>query len=230
MRGAQAHAATKTGNVFFADTGTESEVLHCLLRCSRLHACPPSCEHTLTRRRVFGGEGKRRRQRGFVTFDAQSTTLVPERNLHFSTSTRIRTLRCTEHHSGARTQNPNVDVSEDSHLSMHRTPLWCSIATSILRPPRGPATFDAQSNTLVRDRTLQTSTSTRIGTLRCTEHHPGARSHIPNVDVNEDSHPSMHRTPLWCAISHSKRRRQRGFAPFDAQNTTLVPNRTVHRM
>ena len=171
-----------------------------------------------------------RRQRGFAPFDAQNTTLVPERKIQTSTSARIRTFRCTEHHSGAQSQPLFFDLHEDPQLSMRKATLWCAIARSKRRRQRGSAPFDAQNTTLVRDRTFQASTSTRIRTLRCTKHHSGDRSHIPSVDVNEDRHHSMHRTPPWCAIAHSKRRRQRGFAPFYSQNTTLVPNRTVHRM
>ena len=125
-----------------------------------------------------------------------------QRGFHSSTSTRIRTIRCTEHHSGARSQFPFCDVNEDSHHSVHRTPLWCPIATSILRRQQGFSPIDAQNTTLVPDRNFHSSTSTRIRTHRCAEHHSGAQSHISIL------------------------RRQRGFAPFDAQNATLVADRT----
>ena len=75
----------------------------------------------------------------------------------------------------------NVDVNEDSSPSMRKAQLWCPNAICIFRRQRGFAPFDAQNTTLVRDLTFQTSTSTRIRTLRCTERHSGDRSHIPNV-------------------------------------------------
>ena len=103
-------------------------------------------------RRHVNEDSIRRRQRGIAPFDAQNTTLVPDRNFHFATSTRIRTIRCTEHHSGAQSQLPFVDVNEDSHPSMRRTQLWCPIAISILRRQRGFAPIDAQNTTLLSDR------------------------------------------------------------------------------
>ena len=148
-------------------------------------------------RRHVNEDSIRRRQRGIAPFDAQNTTLVPDRNFHFATSTRIRTIRCTEHHSGARSQLPFCDVNKDSHPSMRRTPLWCPIATSMRRRQRGFAPIDAQNTTLVPDRNFHFATSTRIRTHRCAEHHSGSRSQLPLVDVNEDSHLSMRRTPLW---------------------------------
>ena len=153
-----------------------------------------------------------------------------QRGFHSSTSTRNRTIRCTEHHSGARSQFPFCDVNEDSHHSVHRTPLWCPIATSILRRQQGFAPIDAQNTTLVADRNFHSSTSTRIRTDRCAEHHSGSRSQLPFVDVNEDSHPAMHNTPLWCPSAFSPQQRQRGFAPFGAHNTTLVPDHICHRI
>ena len=87
---------------------------------------------------------------------------------------------------------------------MRRTPLWCPIAYFYF------------------------TTSTRVRTLRCAERHSGSRSHIPFVDVNEDSHLSMRRTPLWCPIATSILRRQRGFVPIHAQNTTRLPDRICH--
>ena len=155
-------------------------------------------------------------------FHAQSTTPMPDRDVEFSTSTRIRTLRCAEHHSGPRSQPPLVDVNEDSHLSTCRAPLWSPIAMTNFRRQRGSEPFGAQNTTLVPDRNLHSSMSTRIRTLRCAEHHSGARSQFPTVDVNEDLDPSMRRTPLWCPTATSNCRRQRGSGPFDAQKTTLV--------
>ena len=121
-----------------------------------------------------------------------------QRGFHSSTSTRIRTIRCTEHHSGAISQFPLVDDNEDSHPSMRRTPLWCPIAISILRRQRGFAPFDTQNTTLVADRNFHSSTSTRIRTLRCTTHRSGAHRHSPLSNASEDSHPSVRTTPLWC--------------------------------
>ena len=128
-------------------------------------------------RRHVNEDSIRRRQRGIAPFDAQNTTLVPDRNFHFATSTRIRTLRYAEHHSGSRSQLPFVDVNEDSHPSMRRTPLWCPIA--YFHCQRGFAPFDAQNATLVADRTFLSSTSTRIRTYRCAERHSGARPQLP---------------------------------------------------
>merc|ERR1711888_429430 len=161
---------------------------------------------------------KRRPQRGFAPFDAQNTTLVPKRVFQTSTSTRIRTLRRPEHNSGAQTRFPDVDLNEDSHTSLPRTPLWCPSAFSRRRPQRGFAPLDAQNTTLVSKHVFQTSTSTRIRTLRCPEHHSGAQSRFPDVDLNEDSHPSIPKTPFWCPNAFSRRRPQRRFAPFHAQN------------
>ena len=181
-------------------------------------------------RRHVNEDSIRRRQRGIAPFDAQNTTLVPDRNFHFATSTRIRTIRCTEHHSGARSQLPCVDVNEDLPPSMRKIPLWCPIATSILRRQQGFAPIDAQNTTLVADRNFHSSTSTRIRTYRCAEHHSGSRSQLPIFDFNEDSHPAMHNTPLWCPSAFSPQQRQRGFAPFGAHNTTLVPDHICHRI
>ena len=118
-----------------------------------------------------------RHQRGFAPFDAQNTTLVPISTVQTPTSTRIRTHRCAEHHSGIRSQIPLVDINEDLHLSMRRTPLWCPIA--YFHCQRGFAPFDAQNATLVADRKFLSSTSTRIRTHRCAERHSGARPHLP---------------------------------------------------
>ena len=114
----------------------------------------------------------------------------------------MSTLRRVEHYSGGRRRFPFVDANEESHHSMHRTPLWCPIAISILRHQRGFAPFGAQNTTLVPDRNFHFATSTRILTHRCAEHHSGARSQLPCVDVNEDLHPSMRRAPLWCPIAY----------------------------
>ena len=151
-----------------------------------------------------------------------------------------------KYHAGAQPHFPDVDFNEDPHPPMRRTPLWCKFAFSRRRRQRGFASFGAQNTTLVQIRIFQTSTSMRIRTLqsqntipvqirifqrstsmrirtlRCAAQHSGAQSHFLNVDLNEDPHPPMRRTPLWCKFAFSRRRPQRGFAPFDAQNTTLV--------
>ena len=44
-----------------------------------------------------------------------------------------------------------------------------------------------------------------------------------NVDVNEDSHPWTLRIRVFGYTTKMERRRQRGFAPLDAQNAVLVP-------
>ena len=159
---------------------------------------------------------------------AEPTGAVPIGIFHSANPTRIRTLRCAENppwcpvapsiqrqqtqrefahcgaqktHHGAQSHLPFSDTNEDSHHSMRRTPLWCPSALFKRRRQREFAPIDAQNATLVSDRKFHASTSTRICTHRCAEHHSGAQSHISIL------------------------RRQRGFAPFDAQNATLVADR-----
>ena len=72
---------------------------------------------------------------------------------------------------------------------------------------------------------FETLTSPNIRTLRRPEHHSDDQTHFPNVDVNEDSHPPMHRTLCSCSILVPKRPARRHFPNVDVNEVPHLSSR-----
>ena len=94
-----------------------------------------------------------------------------------------------------------VDFHEDSDPSTSRTPWQCNAEFSKRRRPRGFGPFDAQNAILMHTCFFETSTSTRIRSLRRPERRSSAKSLYPTC------------------------RPQRGFGLFDVQNAILGQRR-----